>query len=876
MLRLIGKALRRLRTWSQPTRFERELDEELTFHLEMQTRWHESQGHDHTTAAALAAREFGGATRHREAVFDARGFTWALDVGRDVRFALRSYARTPSFTIVALLTLALGIGTTTAAFSIIDGVLLRDLPYPDADRIVSITGRDSLGNTIGAVSAPNYYDWREQARSFEAMAIYATSRRPLLTGADAFRIDVASVSADFFRVMRIPAAIGRTLTPADAESDSPVTVVSHGFWVRRFGDVKDLPPDPIRIGPTAYRVVGVLPPGREFPEAVDAFIPYAFGSPWRTASRNNINFGVLARLAPGVSIERARADMRTVTSRVHAQHREDLYGVSAGVVTLKESLVGPSEAYLRLLAGAVIVVLLVACANLANANLARGAIRGRELAVRTAIGAGFGRLVRQLLVESVVLAVIGGVVGMALAWSLVRVVSQTSAVDLPRVAQIAVNAPVLGFALVLSVLVGLAVGLAPVFQVSRGELYSTIAAGGRNTVSRGRTVSRDLLIGLELALAIVLLVGAGLLIRSFRTVLSRDVGFVADGAIAAELSLPPDRYSGPRSVPFYDGLFSAIRSIPGVTAVGVTNFLPLGGSATGFIEVEGQSNTRAGAGYRVVSDDYFTAMGIPLVRGRFFHASDDSGSVRVTLINQRMAERYWPGEDPIGKRFKATSMEWKDTPWLTVIGVVAGVRHFGLEAEVPVEHYVLYRQRPEYALTMSMVVRGRVDPSQMMRTVRDRVRAIDRDIPVEVSTLGDRVDRSVAERRFIMTVLTAFGALALGLAAVGVYGVLSFSVAQRTREIAVRMALGAGSARVLSLVVGHAVRVSLVATVIGLLAARGVSKLMAALLFEVSPADPQTYAVVSGVLIAVSIVAAYAPARRAATVDPMVALRSDN
>jgi predicted permease len=527
------------------------------------------------------------------------------------------------------------------------------------------------------------------------------------------------------------------------------------------------------------------------------------------------------------------------------------------------------------LAVAVVVVLLVACANLANANLARGAIRGRELAVRTAIGAGFGRLVRQLLVESLVLALIGGAAGVALAWALVRVVSKTSAVDLPRVGQIGVNAPVLAFALVLSVLVGLVVGLAPVFQVSRRELYSTIAAGGRSTVNRGRAFSRDVLMGLELALAIVLLIGAGLLIRSFRAVLSRDVGFVADGAIAAELSLPPDRYSGARSAQFYDGLFSTVRAIPGVTAVGVTNFLPLGGAATGFIEVEGQPNTRAGAGYRVVSDDYFTAMGIPLLRGRLFNASDDSGTVRVTLINQRMAERYWPGQDPIGKRFKATSMEWKDTPWLTVIGVVSGVRHFGLEQDVPVEHYVLYRQRPEYALNMSMVVRGSVDPSQLMRTVRERVRAIDRDIPIEIATLGERIDRSVAERRFIMTVLTAFGALALALAAVGVYGVLSFSVAQRTREIAVRMALGARKGRVLALVVGHAVRVSVVATLIGLVAARAVSKLMAAFLFEVSPADPQTYVVVSGVLIAVAIAAAYAPARRAATVDPMVALRSD-
>ena len=875
MLRVIAKALRRVKNWSQPHRFERELDEELSFHLEMQTRWHESQGYDHATAAALAAREFGGTTRHREAVFDARGFTWAHDIGRDIRFALRSYARAPSFTIVALLTLALGIGITSAAFSIIDGVLLRDLPFPDPDRIVTITGRDSLGNDIPAVSLPNYYDWREQARSFESMAIYETARRPMLTGTDAFRIEVASVSAEFFKVLRVPPAIGRTLTPADAESDAPVVVLSHGFWVRQFADAKTLPANPVRIGPESYTVVGVLPAGRELPEGIDAFIPDAFGGPMRSASRNNINFSVLARLAPDVSIERARADMRAVTSRVHALNRDDLYGFSASIVTLKESLVGPSETYLRLLAGAVVVVLLVACANLANTNLARGAIRARELAVRTAIGADYGRLVRQLLVESVVLAIAGGVAGVLLAWSLVRVVSRTSAVELPRIAAISVNGPVLLFALALSVIVGLVVGLAPVLQLNRGDLYSKIAGGGRSTATKRRAFSRDALMGIELALAIVLLVGAGLLIRSFRAVLARDAGFIIDGAIAAEMSLPSERYLGPRGMQFYDNLFTDIRGVPGVTAVGITNSLPLGGSATGFIEVEGQSNTRAGAGYRVVSDDYFTAMGVPLVRGRFFNASDDLGSVRVTLINQKMAERYWPGQDPIGKRFRALSMEWKDKPWLTVVGVVANVRHFGLEADAPVEHYVLYRQRPEYALNTAMVVRSTGDPSTIMRAVRERVRAIDRDIPIEVGTLGDRIDRSLAERRFIMTVLTAFGALALALAAVGVYGVLSFSVAQRTREIAVRMALGAEKSRVLSLVVGHAVRVSLAATLVGVVAARGLSKLMAALLFEVSPADPQTYVAVSAVLIMVAIVAAYAPARRAATVDPMVALRSD-
>jgi len=871
----VRKALRRAKTWIRSGRFERELDEELSFHLEMQTRWHESQGCDPRTARALALREFGGEVRFREAVLDTRGLSWAHDLTRDIRFAVRSYRRSPGFTAVALLTLTLGIGTTTAAFSIINGVLIRPLPYPEPDRIVTLSGRDSLGNPIQSVSAPNYYDWREQTHSFEAIALYSTARRAVIGAGEAAHVETANVSGDFFRVLRAPVELGRTLTPVDAATDEPVVVVSHGFWVRALGSRPTLPEKPLRIGRTSYRIVGVLPRAREFPSGTDLFVPSQFGNPWRTASRNNINFRAIARLAPGVSIEQAAAEMRTIASRVHAAHPDDLYGHSVSLRTLQGSVVGSAESYLELLASAVGMVLLVACANLASANLARGTTRGRELAIRTALGAGRMRLVRQLVVESVALAVSGGAAGVALAWLLVRLVVRTSAIGLPRAEEVGVNGTVLAFAVALSVTVGSIVGLAPVFQVARAKLYATIATGGRSTANRRRTVSSDALIGVELALAIVLLVGAGLLIRSFRVVISRDLGFTPDGAIAAELSLSPARYPGYRATHFYDELFSSLRALPGVAAVGATNYLPLGSSATGFIVVEGQGDVGAGAGYRVVSDDYFKAMGIPLLRGRFFDATDDSGTTRVTLVNHQMAERFWPGQDPIGKRFKAKSMEWKDTPWLTVVGVVGDVRHWGLEQEPPVEHYVLYRQRPEFTLGMAVVVRGAGEPLQLERVVRDGIRAIDRDVPVDLGTLGARVDQSLAERRFVMNVLIAFGAMALALAAIGVYGVLSFTVAQRTREIAVRMALGAERKRVLALVVGHVLRVSLISAVVGVFVARAVTRLMTTLLFEVSPADPRTYVVVTVLLLVVATVAAYVPARRAAEVDPMLALRSE-
>ena len=797
------------------------------------------------------------------------------NLSRDLRFALRSYRRAPGFTAVALLTLALGIGTTTAAFSIIDAVLIRPLPYPESSRIVVLTGRDSLGRDIQTVSVPNYYDWREQSRSFSAIALYSTARVAVTGAGDAAYVETANVSGEFFRVLGVRPELGRVLTPDDASSEQPVAVVSHGFWVRALGSPRPLPEEPLRIGGKTYRVVGVLPQAREYPGGVGLFVPDPFGHPWRTASRNNINFSAIGRLADGVTIAQSRSEMRAIASRVHAAHPEDLYGHSISVTMLQDRVVGPVASYLRLLGGAVFVVLLVACANLANANLARGAVRGRELALRTALGAGRWRLVRQLVVESVTLSLSGGLLGVGLASVLVGLVARTSAVDLPRAAEIEVNGVVLVFALGLSVIVGLIVGLAPVLQVTRSRLYETIATGARSTANRGRATSRDMLIGAELALAIVLLVGAGLLIRSFQAVVSRDLGFEPAGAISAELSLPAVRYQGSRATRYYANLFSSLRGLAGVTAVGATNFLPLGSSATGFIVVEGQGDVGAGAGYRVVSDDYFRAMGIRLVRGRFFDATDDSGTARVTLVNEAMAARFWPGRDPIGKRFKAKSMEWKDTPWLTVVGVVGNVRHWGLEQEAPVEHYVLYRQRPEFTREMAVVVRGSGDPSQLMRAVRERVRDMDRDVPVDLGTLTERVDRSLGERRFVMNVLIAFGALALALAAVGVYGVLSFTVAQRTREIAVRMALGAHRRRVLGLVVGRVLRVSLVSALVGVIAARALSRLMSAMLFEVSPADPRTYVAVTAVLLATALIAAYVPARRAAAVDPMVALRSE-
>ena len=873
-MRAIRKALRRIRAWAQPRRLERELDEELRFHLEMQTRWHESRGVDCTTARALASREFGGELRFREAVMDTRGLSLVQDLGRDVRFALRSYRRSPGFTAVALLTLTLGIGATTAAFSVIHAVLLRPLPYPEPDRIVALTGRDSSGNTVPAISVPTFYDWGEASRSLERIAIYATSRRIVAGAGDAARVETADVSGDYFRVLGLEPAVGRGLAEADATSHPDVAVVSHGFWVRALGSVAPLTDVTVRVDGTTYRIVGVLPAGRELPAGVDVFIPRDFANPWRTASRNNINFRAIARLAPETTIERARAELRTVSSRIHAAHPEDLYAYGVSITTLRDSIVGPSATYLQLLGGAVMVVLLVACANLANANLARGAGRAHELAIRTALGAGRVRLVRQLLVESIALAAAGGAAGVALAWALVRTVSRTTAVDLPRAGEIGIDGPVLVFAVAVSVTVGLIVGLAPVLQVATGALHATIAGAGRTTGTARRAVFRDLLIGLEMALAIVLLVGAGLLVRSFGAVISRDLGFVPDHAIAAEVSLPPAKYRGARATQFYDGLMTSLRALPGVQAVGATSFLPLGSSATGFIVVEGQGDTGAGAGYRVVTDDYFRSMRIPLLAGRFFDASDDTGSVRVTLVNRAMAERFWPGQDPIGKRFKAKSMEWRDTPWLTVVGVVGNVRHWGLEQEAPVEHYVVYRQRPEFTLAMAVVVRARGDATALIPAVRARIRDLDPDVAADLGTLTARVDRSLAERRFVMHVLTAFGGLALVLAAIGVYGVLSFTVAQRTREIAVRMALGAERGRVLASVVGRALRVALVAAAVGLLVARGVTRLMRALLFEVSPADPATYVVVTAVLLVVAVFAAYVPARRAASVDPMLALRS--
>ena len=547
---------------------------------------------------------------------------------------------------------------------------------------------------------------------------------------------------------------------------------------------------------------------------------------------------------------------------------------------LRTALVGDVSSYLAVLLGAVGFVLLIVCANLASANLARGTARAHEMAVRVALGAGRGRLVRQLLVEHLLPALAGGAAGVGLALLGVRAfLASSAAARIPRASEIAVDVRVLAFALGVSVLAGLLSGLLPALRASgRGSLRDAIALGGgaRGAVRGGRTLPGAVLIAAEFALALVLLAGAGLLIRSFRTLLERGIGFDSGGMVMAELTLSPRRYAdSTRSVAYWEALLASLGGVPGVTAAGAANWVPLGTSGTSFVELAERPGDKVpGAGYRAVSDDYFRALGVPLLSGRFFGRGDVLGSERVVIVNRAAAQLYWPGENPLGRSLRTPGMEGLRPAWLTVVGVVGDVRQGGLERDAAPEVYVLYRQMPMWARSMTAVVRGRLPAEQLVGVVRERIRAQDPQIVTEVEPFAARLDESIAERRLIMSLLTGFGAFALALAAVGVYGVLSFGVAQRTREIAVRAALGAERGRLLRLVLAGALRVVAAGVAVGLAGASFLSVLVRGMLVDVSPTDPASFAAATLLLVAVGLLAGLVPAWRAARVEPAEALRA--
>jgi putative ABC transport system permease protein len=872
---------RRVRDLLGGRRLTSDVDDELRFHIEMQTDALIRQGMSPGRARAKAESDFGAVSRVTDDVREARGLSAANvadDLGRDARFAWRSLARSPAYTIVAIATLMLGIGATTAMFSVVNGVLLNALPYPNADRLVELHERAVIENRAytTAVSAPNFVDWHAQTKTIELMSAFRGGETTILGLPDPIKANLYAVSRDYFRLLGGRPALGRTFNPDETLGNaSSVGVVSYAFWRDQLGRRNDLSSVHLQAWGQTFTIVGVMPEGFGYPDDAQIWIPI---EPLNgQMGRDSHNDDTIGRLAPGVTREGAEREMTAIAARLKQVYPTHNAAIGAQVIGLRDSIVGPVRKYLNILFAAVVAVLLVACVNLASANLARAAGRARELSIRTVLGAGRGRLARQLLTESVLVAVAGGVAGLLVARLLVRGMLAYEGNVLPRAGEIAISGSVLLFALGVTIGTGLLIGVLPALQVGQADLRAGVTAGGRGTAV-GRSGVRRVLVATEVAFAVLLLIGAGLLVRSFRALLSENAGFVSDGVLAVNVAVPESRYpNGGDRARFYTQAIDALRAIPGVESVGLINIAPL--SRAGFgggVAVEGRPpEENIYADYRIVSPDYFGTMHIPLVAGRMITDADDSTSQHVTVINQAMAKKFFPGENPLGKRLFELGMDSHRTVPMTVIGVVGDVRSDDLSKGPRPQHFVPYRQRPERAFSGVFAIRSKISATAVGPSARLAIRAIDPNVLATIETMDDIRDRSVGSRRFTMMVLSAFAVLGLVLAAIGIYGVLSYSVARRTREIGVRMALGAVRSRVVGMVLRDSLTPVVIGSALGIVAAVIGARVIAALLYGVSATDPITFVGVVAVLLGVAVVASIIPASRAARVDPIVALREE-
>ena len=799
----------------------------------------------------------------------------------DVQHAIRVLARRPAFTLVAVLTLAAGIGANTAIFSLVNGVLLRPLPYPQPERIVRLWERSERGRPID-VSHPNFIDWRASTRSFDALSEYSGGTETILGGQEAVFADVYTVTDGFFRVFGATPAMGRTFVAEEMRPGGVFAAIAgHRFWRTTLGAERDLSRLRLTIEGIPLRVVGVMPEGFEYPAKADLWVPKELIE--ETSGRTAHNFEVIGRLRAGVSLAQASAEMQEIAARLKQQHGANENAVGVEMKTLMDALTSQSKQTLWLLLGAVGLVLLIACANVATAMLATGEERRAEIALRAALGAGRGRIVRQLLIESLVIGTAGAAAGLLLAGWLLRALLSIEAVNLPRVESIGIDARVLLFAIALGILTPLLFGVLPSLQASRGELRDALAEGGRSGAAPSRSRVRAALVAAEVAVALVLLVGAVLLMRSFANVMAVDPGFDTGGAIAATMSVPATKYpDAPRSAQFYGTLLDRLRRLPGVAAAGAVTQAPLSGrDHNGGLTIEGQpapadGNDRPSAGYRVATPGYLEAAGIRLLQGRTLSDDDRPGAVPVAVVNEAFVKRYLRGANPLGVRFKFNGMD-QVNPVFTIVGVVGNVRHRSLVRAVDPEVFISAYQQPFRArYTMFVVVRP-VSPSlsgSLASTVRQAVHEVDADVPMQLSTLEAFISASVADRRFLLLLLGAFASIALLLAASGIYSVLSQSVAQRTQEIGIRMALGADARKVIGLVLGSAMRSVAAGVVAGMICGVAAVRLLTAFLFEVKPLDPAAFTAAAAILAGVALIAAYVPARRASRVDPLVALRA--
>jgi putative ABC transport system permease protein len=806
---------------------------------------------------------------------------------QDLRYGARMLMKNPGFTLIAVLTLGLGIGANTAIFSVVNALLLRPLPYAESERLALLSEKSRTGER-DSVSYPNYADWRARSQSFEGMAIGWPQNFTLSGGDGAARVPGYTLNWNFFPLLGVQPQLGRMFTESDDRygAAARTVIISHGFWQRRFGGELNVIGQTLRLTNEAYTVIGVLPPGFEYFAAADVVTPLGLilapDSPHAGRGNRAFDFYAVARLKPGVTVAQANSEMAAIGGQLAREYPNEIEGSSAQAERLQDVMSESVRPSLWLLLGAVGFILLIACINVANLLLVRAAERQKELAVRLALGAGRWRIIRQLLSESLLIAALGGACGLLLgSWMLQGLLALAPA-GIPQLSRVALDNGVLLFTLGLAVLTSLLFGLLPALQAAKTDLQTTLKDGGRLTTGASRDRLRKALLMAEVSLSLVLLTGAGLLVRSMWNLRHVDPGFKMDNLLTLRLRLEGEKYHPQASRVFYDECLARVQALPGVRSAALTHSLPIDGSNWGgvFTVADKPAPTRADlpeSDRLRVSQNYFETMGIQLLRGRSFSAADTPDSAPVVVINETLARRIWPNEDPIGKRLKFGLPEDQDEeskPWREVVGVAGDVKMNGVDQATTLQTYLPYAQLPNQAL--GLVVRAERNPAALASAVEQAIHAIDKDLPVyAIFTLEQLLSNSLAERRLTLVLLASLAALALLLAAVGIYGVLSYAVRQRTHELGLRMALGAQARDVLALILKQGVKLTLSGIGVGLAAAFALTRWLESLLFGVRPTDALTFAAIALLLLLVALLACWIPARRATKVDPLIALRTE-